>query len=161
MAFNALKMNKLRTLLSITGITIGIFSIITVLAIVDSMERYLKTNINSLGSDVVFIQKWPWYEENYQWWKYMNRPNTTESDFRAVSKNTSYAASTSLMINLNNVVLKFGSNNVSGATALAVTHQWNKVKDLDIDNGRYFTEFESTTGAAAGSGLKKSSRFVV
>ncbi len=73
-ALQALRMNKLRTFLSILGITIGIFSIITVLAIVDSMERYLRNNINSLGNDVIFIQKWPWYEENYQWWKYMSRP---------------------------------------------------------------------------------------
>ncbi|MBP6303819.1 MAG: ABC transporter permease, partial [Bacteroidia bacterium] len=45
-ALQALRMNKLRTFLSILGITIGIFSIITVLAIVDSMERYLRNNIN-------------------------------------------------------------------------------------------------------------------
>lgn len=148
-AFQALIMNKLRTLLSVIGITIGIFSIITVLAIVDSMERYLRTNISALGNDVIFIQKWPWYEENYQWWKYMNRPIPTENDFKTVAKSVRYGNTPALMINLNGVVLKFGSNNVSNTTALGVTHNWQNVKNFEIVNGRYFTEFESGNGSAA------------
>src|SRR5262245_13940272 len=135
-AFQALRVNKLRTLLSVVGITIGIFSIITVLAIVDSMERYLKNNINALGNDVIFIQKWPWFEENYQWWKYMNRPVPSENDFRTITKNSRYASSTSLMINLNGLVLKYGSNNVSNGSALGVTYGWQYVKNLDIEFGR-------------------------
>lgn len=145
-ALQALRMNKLRTFLSILGITIGIFSIITVLAIVDSMERYLRNNINSLGNDVIFIQKWPWYEENYQWWKYMSRPIATENDFKAVSKNSGYAGATALLINIDSKLLKYGPNTISNITALGVTHQWYETKNFDIEQGRYFTEAESNSG---------------
>ena len=65
-AIKALTINKLRTFLSLLGITIGIFAIITVFTVVDSLELNLRKSVQSLGDDVVFIQKWPWaFEENY------------------------------------------------------------------------------------------------
>ena len=58
-AINALTINKVRTFLSLLGITIGIFSIISVFTVFDSMENAIKSEINSLGNNVIFIQKWP------------------------------------------------------------------------------------------------------
>ncbi|MFM9005676.1 MAG: ABC transporter permease, partial [Flavobacteriales bacterium] len=76
-ALHALNANRLRTVLSLLGVTIGIFSIIFVLSVVDSMEAEMKSSFDSIGSDVVFIQKWPFGpedgEEDYAWWKYMRR----------------------------------------------------------------------------------------
>ena len=59
-AFQAIIVNKVRTMLSLLGITIGIFSVISVLTIFDSMEIALRNSIEQLGDDVLFIQKWPW-----------------------------------------------------------------------------------------------------
>ncbi|HKI89833.1 MAG TPA: ABC transporter permease, partial [Draconibacterium sp.] len=77
-AFNSLKANKLRTFLSLLGITIGIFAIISVFTVIDSLESYIRNSLNSLGSNMVYIQKWPWAppegETEYPWWKYLNRP---------------------------------------------------------------------------------------
>ncbi|HJN06553.1 MAG TPA: ABC transporter permease, partial [Bacteroidales bacterium] len=56
-AINALTINKVRTFLSLLGITIGIFSIISVFTVFDSMENAIKSEINSLGNNVIFIQK--------------------------------------------------------------------------------------------------------
>jgi len=80
-AFNSLKANKLRTFLSLLGITIGIFAIISVFTVIDSLEKYIRNSLNSLGSNMVYIQKWPWAppegETEYPWWKYQNRPVPT------------------------------------------------------------------------------------
>ena len=74
-ALQALAVNKLRTILSLLGITIGIFAIITVFAVVDSLENNLRKSVQRLGNDVVFVEKWPWtFGPDYPWWKYMNRP---------------------------------------------------------------------------------------
>ena len=74
-AWGALIANKLRTFLSLLGITIGIFAIITVFTIVDSLERNIRGSVQSLGDNVVFVMKWPWtFGPDYPWWKYMNRP---------------------------------------------------------------------------------------
>ena len=59
-AWNALKMNMLRTILSLLGVTIGIFAIISVFTLVDSLERSLKESFNFLGANTILVQKWPW-----------------------------------------------------------------------------------------------------
>src|ERR1035438_8388512 len=74
-AIDALVVNKLRTFLSLLGISIGIFAIISVFTVVDSLQDNLQTSVSSLGDNVIYIQKWPWeFGPDYPWWKYMNRP---------------------------------------------------------------------------------------
>src|SRR6218665_1963338 len=76
-AWQALVNNKLRTMLSLLGVTIGIFSIIFVLSVVDSMGEEMRSNFDMIGSDVLFIQKWPMGPEEgdteFAWWNYMSR----------------------------------------------------------------------------------------
>ena len=70
-AVNALKVNGLRTMLTLSGITIGIFAIISVFTIFDSLENTIKNSLSALGDDVIYIQKWPWAPppgEEYKWW---------------------------------------------------------------------------------------------
>ncbi len=77
-AFHALSVNLLRTFLSLLGITIGIFTIILVFTIVDSLEKNVRQSVESLGENVIFIQKWPWaFGSDYPWWKYWQRPLPT------------------------------------------------------------------------------------
>ena len=79
-AYRTIILNKLRTILSLIGVTIGIFSIISVFAVLDSMKANLQASVDSFGSDVVFIEKWPWTPEagkEFAWWEYLNRPTTT------------------------------------------------------------------------------------
>jgi len=59
-AFNSVIVNKLRTFLSLFGITIGIFSIISVFTVLDWMEKAIHDSIASLGEDVIYVHKWPW-----------------------------------------------------------------------------------------------------
>src|SRR6187551_3647736 len=74
-ALHALSVNKLRTFLSLLGITIGIFTIILVFTVVDSLERNVRESVESLGENVVIIEKWPWtFGPEYPWWKYWQRP---------------------------------------------------------------------------------------
>ena len=62
-AIQELKVNRLRTTLSLLGISIGIFCIISVLTVLDSMERNIRKEVATLGSDVVYINRWPWMDE--------------------------------------------------------------------------------------------------
>ncbi|MDD3527883.1 MAG: ABC transporter permease, partial [Bacteroidales bacterium] len=59
-AFQSIVVNRLRTFLSLSGITIGIFSVIAVFSVFDSLERSIRDSLSELGNDVLFIQKWPW-----------------------------------------------------------------------------------------------------
>ena len=89
-AFQAIIVNRVRTVLSLLGIAIGIFCIISVFTIFDSMEIAIHKSIDSLGSNVLYIQKWPWaMGGDYPWWKYYQRPEPTLSDMHEI-QNTQY-----------------------------------------------------------------------
>ncbi|NTW31349.1 MAG: ABC transporter permease [Bacteroidetes bacterium] len=145
-AINALIVNKLRTILSLLGITIGIFAIISVFTVVDSMEKEIRGSIESLGNNVLFVQKWPWsFGSDYPWWKYMNRPVPKFSDIKAIEKKSIGTESVSFLASTSKTV-EYLSNSIEGAVILAVSHDYNKTMPMEIDNGRYFSELESTGG---------------
>lgn len=147
-AYDALRQNKLRTLLSLLGVTIGIFTIIAVFSAVDTLRNNLQQSVNKLGSNSVYIQKWPWIGgEDFPWWKYLQRPVPRLRDFDEVQRRSQTAMAISYEINIDNRTIKYESNTVQGAQIDAVSHDHNKTWNFDFQDGRYFTEIESRTGA--------------
>jgi len=145
-AVHELMVNKTRTTLTLLGITIGIFSIISVLTVFDSLERSMRKGIDSLGSNVLFIQKWPWsMGGDYPWWKYYQRPEPTMKDLREIQKRSVAAEGAALFIEVRRNV-NYLSNRVEGVDVLAITHDFGKIMPMDISNGRYFTPIESNSG---------------
>ncbi|PAW93748.1 ABC transporter [Mucilaginibacter sp. MD40] len=147
-AYDALRQNKLRTMLSLLGVTIGIFTIIAVSSAVDTLRNNLQKSVNKLGSNSIYIQKWPWVgEENFPWWKYMQRPVPKLRDFDQITRRSQTAKAISYEISIDNRTVKYGSNTVDGAQIDAVSHDHDKTWNFDLQDGRYFTEIESRTGA--------------
>ncbi len=146
-AVEALRNNKLRTFLSTLGVTIGIFCIIMVLTMVESLERNVQSSVESLGKDVIFIDKWPWeFGPDYKWWKYMNRPNPKVSELKWVDEKSNYADASALVVTLGDVTAKYESNSASGMNILGVSHNYNQIRSFNLSEGRYFTENESRNG---------------
>lgn len=145
-AINALVVNKLRTFLSLLGITIGIFAIITVFTVVDSLEQNLRKSVQSLGDDVVFIEKWPWaFDGDYPWWKYMNRPLPDYNELDDIIQQCNGAQSAAFLIS-SQITIKYKSNSIENVTIICASHQYEKVKNFEIADGRYFAEIESSSG---------------
>src|ERR1700761_5243035 len=86
-ALQELRVNKLRTFLSLLGITIGIFCIIAVLTVLDSMKTNIQKEVSTLGSDVLYIGRWPWTDDGgeYKWWEYWRRPGMTPTEAKAIN----------------------------------------------------------------------------
>ena len=148
-AYDALRQNKLRTLLSLLGVTIGIFTIIAVFSAVDTLRDNLQKSVNKLGSNSVYVEKWPWIgDENFPWWKYMQRPVSNLRDFRELQERSQTAEAISYEISVSNRTIKYKSNTIDGADLYAVTQDHNKTWNFDFSEGRYFTDIESRTGAA-------------
>jgi putative ABC transport system permease protein len=145
-AWSALIASRLRTFLSLLGITIGIFSIITVFTIVDSLEHNLKTGIQELGDNVVYIHKWPWeFKEDFPWWKYMNRPVPTIKEFERLNGRVKTAQAMAFHV-AGRKPVKYKSNTIDNATITGGSYQYDKITNFDIAEGRYFTEAESSAG---------------
>jgi len=149
-AFNSLRANKLRTFLSLLGITIGIFAIISVFTVIDSLERYIRDSLNSLGSNMVYVQKWPWAppegETEYPWWKYLNRPVPEIEEAEKIMHRSSSIQNAVYFFGFSRTA-EFGSNQIDNATALASTYELMDAWNLEIKQGRYFTEGEMYSGA--------------
>lgn len=145
-AASALATNKLRTILSLLGITIGIFTIILVFTVLDSMENNLRKSVNSLGEDVVFVEKWPWtFGPDYPWWKYIQRPQPSYAELDDIMKRT-YSAQSAAYVFSCNVTLKYLSNSIQNVEMKAATQDYNMVRNFEIADGRYLTELEFASG---------------
>lgn len=146
MAYQSLVMNKVRTILSLLGITIGIFSVISVFTVFDSLQNSIKSEINSLGSNVLFIQKWPWaMGGSYPWWKYYQRPEPKLKEVKEMTKRSQTIEEAAFFFSVNRNVY-FHENSVENVPVMAVSQRYSKVMPLDLQEGRYFTELESNGG---------------
>lgn len=138
-------MNKVRTMLSLLGITIGIFSIIAVFSVFDSIERTIKSEIASLGNNVMYIQKWPWSTGNdYPWWKYYQRPETNLDEMALLQQRSQLAAHFAFMVSRNTNINYEGGT--LSTTMMGISHEYEQIAPFNIADGRYFTLFESQTG---------------
>lgn len=146
LAITSLLANRIRTILSLLGITIGIFSIISVFSIFDSLENTIKSEISSLGNSVLFIQKYPWStSKDYPWWKYAQRPQISLNDLETLQKRSLAAEAFAYMVSRNTNV-HYGS--ASKSTYMSgISHDYNSIMPFNIAEGRYFTAFESKMGS--------------
>jgi putative ABC transport system permease protein len=145
-ALDSLLSNKLRTFLSLLGITIGIFAIISVFTMVDSIRNNIDKSISSLGNNVIFIQKWPWeFSSDYKWWEYMSRPVTKLQELDMVRERSKLISASAFLIQAN-VTLENGSLSAENVEISCVSDEYDKIKSFEIQEGRYFSDAEIHAG---------------
>ena len=145
-AVNSIFVNKLRTFLSLFGITIGIFSIISVFTVLDWMEKSIRDSISTLGDNVVYVQKFPWsFDPNLAWWDIIKWPTISTKDFESIQKKSTKTNSVCLTVYQRKQV-EYKKNVASNAAINAVTADFENVRSFEIENGRYFSPFEASSG---------------
>jgi len=148
MAIQSVTVNRLRAMLSLLGITIGIFAIIAVFTIVDSLETNIRESVESLGSDVIYIEKWPWAPEEgeeFAWWKYMNRPLVSLNEYEFIKQKSRYAENVCFLSAVGRRI-EYKNNNVEGATVFGVTDGFQNIRSFEMAEGRYFSPIEAKAG---------------
>ncbi len=146
MALHSVTVNKMRTILTLLGITIGIFAIISVFTALDSMESYIRENISGLGDNVIYIQKWPWnFEGEYKWWEYLNRPVPKYSEYEEIAKKAQTIDVATFSVSAI-AQIKYKNNTYNNGIIWGNTHEFQEVRSFEIEKGRYFSQFESKSG---------------
>jgi putative ABC transport system permease protein len=146
-AIQSLRVNKLRSFLSLLGVAIGIFAIISVFTAVDSMENNIRDSIKSLGQNVVYIQKWPWaFGNNYPWWKYMNRPLPGYKEMDELEKRTHTVKAMAYVAFINAKLVKYKNNSAENISVVAISERYMDIRKFELAKGRYFSEEEFTSG---------------
>jgi len=147
-ALQSLVSNKLRSFLSLLGISIGIFCIIGVKSAVDSLEDNVRSSFDKLGSDVVYLSKFAWNEDPSQnFLKIMRRPNPSYDDFKVIKKKVKSAKLVTFNIFIGLKTLQYRSSSVDRVEVSAISNDFDKMFDLDIKEGRYYSQQEFFYGS--------------
>lgn len=149
MALQELWTNKLRTFLSLFGITIGIFCIIGVLATVQSLEHNIQTEIKSLGNNTIYIDKWDYGAGSggdYPYWKYVNRPSPSYSTINHIKERSPSAKFVAFRIKRVDEI-GYKSNIVSNISINGISNDFNTIQPVEIASGRYLSVAEFEAGS--------------
>lgn len=147
-AVGSLRDNKLRTFLSLLGITIGIFCIIMVKSAVDSLQANIVEGFSKLGSDVIYVDKMPWNEDPGQnYWKYARRPDPSFDDFQAIQRKSKLSDKAAFAVFTGGRTIKYRNSNVSNAFIMGTTQEYPDIQNLQIAEGRNYTTTEFATGS--------------
>lgn len=145
-----LKSNKLRSALSVLGIAIGIFCIVAVLTFASSMKRNVRANLETLGMNVIFIEKWPWGfgGGEYKWWDYLNRPNPGLRDYKLIQQRFSpeIIRDIGFESGTSGLTVKYGKTSTTKSRVLGITANYAQMNGLNLSKGRMFNEQEEKSG---------------
>jgi putative ABC transport system permease protein len=145
-AINSVIVNKLRTFLSLFGITIGIFSIISVFTVLDWMEKSIHDSISSLGDNVIYVHKFPWgLNTKLPWWDIIKRPVVSKNDYQAVLTRSEKSATVCFTVSQSEKI-KYRKNLANEVDVMSVTPEFVNIRSFEIENGRYFSPEESASG---------------
>lgn len=152
-ALQSVIVNKMRTLLSLLGITIGIFAIISVFTVLDAMESYIRSSVNVMGTNIVYVGRWPWTPEDepgsegeYQWWKYAARPRVSTTEFNQIREMLPTAKAIAMSVEIY-VTMQRDNRSQPSTTVFAVTEEYIQTRKTEIrEGGRYFSPSELDGG---------------
>ena len=147
-AINALKNNRLRTVLSLLGVTIGIFSIIAVLAAVDSLEKEIKGNLSSLDNSTIILMRFSFGPSEVPRWKREQFPDVSYEEYQYLKKTLPDAEAVSFGLGVPSSSIKYQEVTTTNVDVGAVTSEYYQIESLELESdGRFFTEAESVSGS--------------
>lgn len=148
-AWQQLMANKLRSFLSLLGITIGIFCIIGVKSAVNSLEDNIRGSMAKLGNDVIYIQKFSWGEDpGDNFWKWMRRPNFSFGEYEVLKERLKLADKVGYWRFLGSKTAKWKSSSVENSYFIGVTEDCYDLFQLEfLGDGRFLTTTEYQSGS--------------
>jgi putative ABC transport system permease protein len=148
-ASQQLSANKLRSFLSLLGVTIGIFCIIGVKSAVDSLEDNIRGSMAKLGNDVVYLEKFSWSEDpGRNFWKWMRRPNFSYEEYVKLNDRLKMAEKVGFWQFLGSKTVKWKSSSTENVFFLGITEDNNDLLHLEFEGeGRFFSPNEYQSGA--------------
>ncbi len=145
-ALNALRTNKLRTLLSLLGVTVGIFSIIAVLTAVDSLDRKIKKDLSTLDKNTMYLTSVPFGPSEIPQWKIEQFPKVTYEEYQYLEKeNIEGVEHMCFQFFTKSEQVRFESKSMSDVNMVAVTDEFDDIQRMEFEQGRFFNESESNS----------------
>ncbi|MCK4322306.1 ABC transporter permease [candidate division WOR-3 bacterium] len=139
-ALEAIKTNKLRSLLTTLGIIIGVTTVISVISVITGLKQKIATSFSSLGANVLYIQKYPWVMggAGVDWWKIRQRKNLGMEEYKALKEYGSSFTYVAPQIS-NRFDVKHGDKKVDGVSVDGTTEDFPKIMNQQVKLGRFLS----------------------
>ncbi|MFK7832296.1 MAG: ABC transporter permease [Winogradskyella sp.] len=147
-ALNALRNNKLRTFLSLLGVTVGIFSIIAVLAAVDSLDKTITSQLSSLDSNTMYLASFSFGPTDVPRWKRETFDEISYNEFKTLQSSIADAEHIGLQKFVKRENIRYESEQVNSINTVVVSHEFSDIQVLQFEKGRFYNESESNSGKA-------------
>jgi len=156
LALQSLWANKLRSILTLLGVVIGVSSVITVVTLTNGAKQFVTTKINSYGASVVTITKTPQsFMTIEEYLSFQKRKDVTFDDYKAVLDECKSCMSVGAARDSAGKVV-YGSKSTTDTDIRGWTWSMPALSNLNIETGRSFTETEdehSTRVAVVGADI--------
>ena len=147
LTFQELRVNKLRTALSLTGVAFGIFCIIGVLATVNSLERNIQNEVKSLGTNTIYIDKFDYSGGPDQpFWKFMSRPSMKYEDVAMIKQRSELVDDISFLMQTGGNI-SFKDYVIQNARVYGITEAQMDIQPVKFEIGRFFSASEFIVGS--------------
>jgi putative ABC transport system permease protein len=146
-AMSALSNNKLRTFLSLLGVTIGIFSIIAVLTAVDSLDRKIKKDLSSLDKNTIYLFKGTFGPSEVPEWKRDQFPQVKYDEYIYLKDAVNNTQAMGFQIFTKRESIKYDSQTVSDINIVPVSQEFIDIQGLEFSKGRFYNESEANSGS--------------
>jgi putative ABC transport system permease protein len=156
-ALRAIKANKVRSILTMLGIIIGIAAVVTMSTAIKGIDNSFQSGISSLGTDVLYVDKWAWFS-NEEWWKLRNRKNITMAEYEKFRELAKLPIASAPDTKTNQTV-KYGDRRVEGVFIHGSISEYIRTVNFDFDQGRFYSDIESNSSrdvVVIGSEIAKS-----
>lgn len=146
-AVNALRNNKLRTFLSLLGVTIGIFSIIAILAAVDSLDRKIREDMDKVDKNTMYLKRFSFAPTDIPVWRREQFPQVTYEEYQYLKDAVQGAEEVAFQVFVAQESIKYEDNTASNLNVVPVTFEFPYIQNVEIAKGRFYNEPESNSGS--------------
>jgi putative ABC transport system permease protein len=140
--------HKLRTVLTLLGVVIGVMSVIAVVSVINGLNRYVAEKIFNLGADVFLVSRGPAIITNIDEYEAtQKRKKFYLDDYEAVRDACRSCIAVGASIDHHGAQVKYGMDYVSNTDIHGWTPEMPLLYDYDLENGRHINETDVTQAA--------------
>ncbi len=143
-ALRALRVHKLRSFLTMLGIVIGIVTVTAMFTVINGLERGFERSMAMLGTNVLYVQKTPWFSTPQDWVKFRSRPDLKEDLVQAIQEKARYVEAVAPIVQTGRPV-RYGDRALYGVFIQGSTPDVTRIEDIDLTEGRWYNDFENRT----------------
>ena len=144
-SFAAIRANKMRSVLTTLGIVIGIVSVTLMGTAIEGLSRAFNDSISKIGTDVLYVQKFPWFDHGDDWWKYRNRKDITVKQYRKLEEQSTMIEAGTPAVG-RRMMIKYKDRSSDGISVVGSNEQYVETAGAEMEVGRFFSEAEADGG---------------